>query len=221
MSQDNEDRTDPPGAGDDGTGQPAGSGDNGREPNDADRDHLTAELREARQDAGKYRRQLREVQRELEALRADADKGKGEQDDDTRAKELEDARREREQLSTRLRRVSLRAAVAANAPSLKLIDVDAALALLPADDVEWDGDEPTEDSVKDALAALLDAKPFLRATDEPGRAPAGTGRTGGSGGQDPPKQTDAERRARLYAGGKTSIWDAEAAKLRGGGVVGT
>lgn len=220
MSQDTEDRTDPPGAGD-GTPPPAGSGnDDGQGPSTTD--HLTAELREARQDAGKYRRQLREVQRELEELRAKADAGQGKQDDDDEAKaQLEQARTEREQLTSRLRRVSLRAAVAANANALKIVDVDTALALLDSDELEWDGDEPTEASVKDALAALLDAKPFLRVAEQPpGVAPAGTGRTGGSGGQDPPKATPAERRARLYGGGGVNPWDPEDARRKGGGVIG-
>ena len=187
-------------------------------------------IKRANRDAARYRRELREEQEArhtLEQRLAALEKGKGDgEPGGPTAEDLEAERQRTSQALANLRRVSLRAELATQGAG-KVADVDAALTLIGADAklsdlIEWNGDEPTAESVGDAMTELLKAKPYLTAAAPPGAARSGSGSTAspaGSGGK-PPKETLDERRARLRGDGTGSVWDTDAAAARGGGVVG-
>lgn len=207
----------------------AGTGDGDTDGDDDPR------VRRANRDAARYRRELREEQAARKGLeerlaRLEKSGGSDGEDELERTKrELEEERTGRTAAAERLRRVSVRAEIAAQAGALKLADVDAALALMRDRDpslsgLEWDNDEPTAESVREALEDLLEAKPFLRvveATTEPGTARSGSGGSAGGEGRGgkAPRETDEERRARLRGERTSSVWDPELARQRGGGVV--
>lgn len=204
---------------------PAGSGTDQRDQESTgsttdDADHWRTEAKEARSDAAKYRRQLRDLQAQVAQMQEQSEQGKTEGDDARVREAVARERAERDKLAERLKGVALRASVAAAAADLNIVDPDAALALLDRSAVEWAGDEPDDKSVRAALTELLDAKPYLKRQPPAGIAPAGSGREGGATGSQPAGETDDQRRARLYGGGAAAIWDPRRAAEQGGGVVG-
>jgi hypothetical protein len=138
-------------------------------------------LRRARDDAAKYRTQLREAQKALEdaqtALKAKDDEGKSElQKAMDRVQELEG----RFQLADRqVRELRLQNTVITASMDKGIVDPDAAFRLLDKDGVEYDGDRPT--NVSDLLDALIEQKPYLKAASKD--APKG-----GKGGSSSPTQ---------------------------------
>lgn len=205
--------------GDSGAGAD-GQGSGGGDDNDTD----DPRVKRANREAAGYRRQLREEQQAREALEARLKAlEKGKEGEPDVAAQLAEERQAREAATERVRKVSLKAEVATLAPAVKLADVDTALALLKTDELEWKDDQPTTESVKDALEALLELKPFLvvKEATPPGTAKSGTGGTAGAAGSGgkAPAETDDQRRARLRGAGSTSVWDPETAARLGGGVV--
>ncbi len=198
---------------------------------DTDTNDDDPRIKRANRDAARYRRELREEQTARAALEErlaalEGDKGKGNGSESSE----EELRAERERNATtvaKLRRVSVRAEIAAQAAGMKLADVDTALALLRESDpelkaLEWADDQPTPESITEALEDLLERKPFLIRADTPaGVARSGTGGTAGASGSGgtPPRETDDQRRARLRVETSGGVWDPENARRHGGGVV--
>lgn len=125
------------------------------------------ELRRARDDAAKFRTQLREAQKSLEdaqkQLQAKDDEGKSElQKAMDRVGELEGRTRVADGTVRDLR---LQNAVLVEAMKKDIVDPDAAFRLLDKDQVDYDGDRPT--NVADLLDDLIEDRPYLKATKEP------------------------------------------------------
>jgi hypothetical protein len=191
---------------------------------DNDNDGDIEAARKLRSESRTLRKRLREAEAARDEAVAERDRLKGDVTDEDRQRQLAEASERATRLASQLRRVALRAEIGAQARSLKLADVDTALALLDgSDDIEWADDEPTADSVKDALKGLLDSKPFLvvaEASDAPGTVRSGSGGSTGPGtGGKPARESDDERRARIHGGGQPSIFDPDVARARGGGVI--
>ncbi|MBK9181405.1 MAG: phage scaffolding protein [Acidimicrobiales bacterium] len=88
----------------------------------------------------------------------------------------------------RARAVALRAAVVAEAARVGVVDPDAVAALLPADAVTV-ADDGSPAGVAEAVAGLLDAKPYLRASTPQGTTtPTPGGADGGPRGAPAPGQ---------------------------------
>lgn len=209
-----------------GSDQESGPSDKTRDDEDDPR------IRRANREAAAYRRQLREAEAAREALEerlaaVESERKTGNDDEAQRlADELKTLRERDAAQAARLRRVALRAEVAAQARVAGLADVDAALAIMRDRDpdfraLEWDGDEPEAESVRDALTDLLEAKPFLRVPDPKGVAKSSSGNAGGTGGDQgkEPGETIEQRRARLYGRDGASIFDPNIAAALGGGVI--
>jgi hypothetical protein len=217
---------DEPGAppAEDGVAAPPPGGDNagaGQEPNAGSTDD--DRIRELRQEAASYRRRLREQEAanaELAERMKRLEAGSNGEDAAKRASELEATNGT---LRQQLRDAALNVHVATASIALGVRDADAAMALLDRSAVEWDGDQPDGSTVRQALEALLESKPYLRADQGKPQptAPAGTGAGASAPGvqHQPPAETDADRRRRLYGGGGASMWDPVEATRRGGGVV--
>lgn len=170
----------------------------------------------ANAEAAKYRRQLRETEKRLEELEA-AEKAKAEAE----MSEAEKATRRAQELEQRLEQVEnarrdslLESAVTAAAARMGFADARDAVALVPHGDLEFTDDgRPDAASVEAALKRLLSDRPHLRAGHTAGGSPGNPSR------QDPPGETDAQKRDRLFGGGRGGIFDATAAAKHGGGVV--
>ena len=155
---------------DDGTTPPEGTGttsqvdDAGSTTDDQDVTLATpAELQRARSDAAKYRNQLRETQEKLKGLEKSQKEA-----DDAKKSELERLTERTSALEnevskrdSRVKALSLEAAVLKKANSLGIVDPDAAWRLLDAESVEYDGDgKPT--NIDDLLKDLMEARPYLK-----------------------------------------------------------
>lgn len=143
------------------------------------------ELRRARDDAAKYRTQLREAQKQLEAaqtdLQAKDDEGKSElQKALDKVGEFEAKFQVADRNSRNLR---LQNAVMVEAQKLEIVDPDAAFKLLDVENVEYDGEKPS--NIADLLAELIEQRPYLKAPEKPKGQKAPTSSTtqpsGGSG----------------------------------------
>jgi hypothetical protein len=166
-------------------------------------------LKEARSEAAKYRKRLRELEAAQQA-REEAELSESEKQA-RRMQQLEQALEEREATT---RRLALESAVAVRSNSLGIVDAEVAVALLDDSSLDYDdAGRPDPESLDNALRRLLKAKPYLK-TQPPAASPANPARS------EPMGETDAQRRSRLY-GGNSGIFDTEAASRMGGGVIGS
>ena len=166
-------------------------------------------LKEARSEAAKYRKRLRELEA-VQQAREEAELSESEKQA-RRMQQLEQALEEREVTT---RRLALESAVAVRSNSLGIVDAEVAVALLDEASLDYDdAGRPDTESLDNALRRLLKAKPYLK-TQPPASSPANPARS------EPMGETDAQRRSRLY-GGNSGIFDPGAASRMGGGVIGS
>ena len=166
-------------------------------------------LKEARSEAAKYRKRLRELEA-VQQAREEAELSESEKQA-RRMQQLEQALEEREVTT---RRLALESAVAVRSNSLGIVDAEVAVALLDEASLDYDdAGRPEPESLDNALRRLLKAKPYLK-TQPPASSPANPARS------EPMGETDAQRRSRLY-GGNSGIFDTNSANRLGGGVIGS
>jgi hypothetical protein len=169
----------------------------------------TDEAKQARAEAAKYRRQLRELEAKLKA-KEDADLSEAER----QARELTALKEAVAAKDEQTRTLALEAAIAVRASRMGIVDPDAAMRLLDRGHIEFTEDgRPDGASVEGALKDLLKAKPYLRASAPPPGSAANPAR------QEPKGETDAQRRARLFGGGAPAMFDPQIAERSGGGVI--
>jgi hypothetical protein len=198
-----------PPAGDDSGQEPTPDAQDAQDDQDNQQALNEKALKDARSEAAKYRKRLRELEAAHQA-REEAELSESEKQA-RRMQQLEQALEEREVTT---RRLALESAVAVRSNSLGIVDAEVAVALLDSSSLEFDdAGRPDPESLDNALRRLLKAKPYLK-TQPPASSPANPARG------EPIGETDAQRRARLY-GGNSGIFDAEKARRMGGGVVGS
>lgn len=176
-------------------------------------ERLHAELKAVRAEAAKYRKAAKEAE-EARKAREEAELSDLERAT-KRAKELEDQHASMQQ---QLRTMALENAVTAKAVAMRIVDPQAALALMDHAGIEWDTDgRPDMGTVDQALTKLVEAKPYLVGKQPVSTgAPANPSRSAGEPPEDP-----AARRQRIMSGGGTRgvLFDPVAAARAGGGVV--
>lgn len=155
---------------------------------------LQRELSKARSEAAKSRVELKAFKdAETEKQKADLT----EQERLTRrTTELEKALAEAE---AKARAKAIEAAVAKQANLLGIIDADAAVKLLDAEDLELDSETGEPTNIEAALKALIKAKPYLASKPEP-QTPGGTNGAAGTQAGPAPKLTADELTAAQSAG---------------------
>lgn len=176
-----------------------------------------AEIRALRAEAASYRRRAQEAEGKLtqdeEARRAAAaaelselEREKARADAaEARAKAIEDERKA-EKAENALAAKVIRAATEA-----KAVD-PGTVAMLARPGLEL---EATDEEVAQAVATLLKEKPFLVKPAPSAGSPAANG-----GGPAPGQQeTDAQKRARIYGGDSSGLFDPRRATEAGGGVI--
>lgn len=164
-------------------------------------------LKEARAEAAKYRKRLRDLEAQQQAA-ADAELSEQERN----AKRLSEMEQQLAEQQTRTRSLALESAVAMRANALGIVDAEVAVALLDRDALDFDEfGRPDPEGLDLALKRLIKAKPYLRQPVAPA-SPANPARS------EPVGETDAQRRARLYGGG-VNVFDPDTAGRLGGGVV--
>jgi hypothetical protein len=176
---------------------------------DTDKQALSQMLKDARDDAIKWRSRFRE----MEAAQKDRDEAELTEAErrEKRMQELEAELAERNEVT---RRLALESAVAVRANALGIVDAEVAVAMLDRDAIDYDADgRPDSESLDNALRRLLKTKPYLKMQQSAG-SPANPAKS------EPIGETDAQRRARLF-GGSSGIYDPDAARRMGGGVVNT
>ena len=170
-------------------------------------EELEAKLREARNDAIKYRTRLREFEQADEERRR-ASLSEAEQKD-LRLRELEAEIARRDDDSKRL---ALESAVAMKASTIGIVDPEAAIALLDPDLLDYgENGRPTDTSLDAALRHLVKSKPYLR-TQPAAASPANPAKA------EPKGETAEQKRARLF-GGSSGLFDPASASSHGGGVI--
>lgn len=174
-----------------------------------DKQALAKALKEARDDAIKWRARLRELEA-AQKQRDDAELSEAER----QAKRLQELEAELAERDSTTRRLALESAVALRSNALGIVDAEVAVAMLDRDALEYDADgRPDPASLDDALRRLIKQKPYLKVQQAAG-SPANPARS------EPMGETDAQRRARLF-GGNAGIFEPDAARRLGGGVVNT
>jgi hypothetical protein len=164
-------------------------------------------LKEARAEAAKYRKRLRDLEAQQQAVR-DQELTESERQA-KRFAEMEQALADQQQAT---RSLALESAVAMRANTLGIVDAEVAVALLDRDALDYDDTgRPDPSSLDMALKQLIKAKPYLKTATAPS-SPANPARS------EPVGETDAQRRARLYGGGG-GMFDPATAASMGGGVV--
>lgn len=165
--------------------------------------------KQARAEAAKWRRQVRDLEAKLKA-KDEADLSEAER----QARELSAVKEREAALAEQNRTLALEGAIAVRAHRMGIVDPDAALRLLDRKDIEFDdAGRPDGASLESALKDLLKAKPYLRASAPAPGSPANPAR------QEPKGETDAQRRARLMGGATPPMFDPERAQKLGGGVI--
>lgn len=164
-------------------------------------------LKEARAEAAKYRKRLRELEAK-QLQREEAELSESERQA-KRLAELEQAVVERDEQT---RRLALESAVAMRSNALGIVDAEVAVRLLDPGLLDFDTDgRPDSESLDQALRSLLKSKPYLK-TQPPAASPANPART------EPLGETDEQRRSRLFGGGG-GMFDPSTAQRMGGGVI--
>lgn len=124
-----------------------------------------------------------------------------------RLAELEQARAAAE---TQARETLIKSAIVAAAARLNFVDPEDAYSLVNKAAVEFENGQPA--NVEKLVKDLAESRKYLIKSSNPALA---TFNPSGNGG--PVAETDAQKRARIYGGGG-SIFDANRAEQRGGGV---
>lgn len=151
---------------------------------------LEAPAQENDDEAAKRAALDRKLTRENQALRKRAKEAEAKVKEYEEASLSEKERQERRlqelveqnrQYETRLRESSLSLAVSAEAARLNIVDPDAAVKLLDSSSIEWDNDTNSWQGVDEAMAALVEDRPYLvrpeqKATPTPKDAPANPSR---------------------------------------------
>lgn len=164
-------------------------------------------LKEARAEAAKYRKRLRELEAKQQQ-REEAELSESERQA-KRLAELEQAVLERDEQT---RRLALESAVAMRSNALGIVDAEVAVKLLDPGSLDFDdAGRPDPESLDQALRSLIKSKPYLK-TQPPAASPANPARS------EPLGETDAQRRSRLFGGGGGMFDPSTAARL-GGGVI--
>lgn len=123
----------------------------------------STETKALRQEAARYRRELREREAELKAIK-DAELSEGERRD----KALAEALAERDEARTKVAAATLRADVVIASSRLGIVDPDAAFRLM--DPVDPTSDDYAE-QLDSSLAALVEKRPYLKAAGAPAPEP--------------------------------------------------
>lgn len=110
---------------------------------------------------------------------------------------------------------AVRADVVIAATKLNIVDPDAAYRLLDAGAIEFD-DAGDPKNIAALLTDLVKAKPYLIA--QTATASSGNPMNPSRGNGEPPAETDAQKRARLYGGGARNLFTVAGAASHGGGV---
>ncbi len=170
---------------------------------------MEAQIKALRQEAAQHRRRAKDAEEDARK-RAEAELS----DADRLARTLDEEKAARQKAEERARRLALESAVALRSQQLGIRDAEAAIALLDREGLYDEDGDLLKGELDTRLRDLLKAKPYLKAQQAP-PSPASAGRQGPRG------ETDAERRARLFGGPgqRGGIFDAEAARARGGGVI--
>lgn len=170
-----------PNDGDGGSGDGSDDGDNDGDGGTGDGEQGTSTrtfdesyVKGLRNEAAKHRAERNKLQEQLDELKRKdmTDKERAEQERDEATKRAEAAEQ-------RARAASARAAIAAAAVEAKAVDVSTVQDLLSGKITFDDAGEPVD--VKDAVDALLEAKPFLKNT---GAGRSGEGAASGNGASD-------------------------------------
>ena len=162
-----------------------------------------------RREAASYRRKLRDLeqykQEQEEAKLSEIDRLK------KQIADRESALQERDEM---LRETMFRSGVYAQAASLDVVDAEVVYKLLDRSAFEQD-ESGRFVGLKDAVKGLLKERPYLKK-----RVDVSGSVANGASGRDKSskKESDAERRQRIWGGG-ASIFDAEQARRTGGGVI--
>lgn len=172
-----------------------------------DKQALAGALKEARDDAIKWRARFREMEA-AQKQREEAELTEAER----QAKRLQELEAELAERDTTTRRLALESAVALRSNALGIVDAEVAVAMLDADALDYDADgRPVADSLDNALRRLIKQKPYLKVQQAAG-SPANPARS------EPLGETDDQKRARLF-GGNAGIYEPDSARRLGGGVV--
>jgi hypothetical protein len=164
-------------------------------------------LKEARAEAAKYRKRLRELEA-VQQRREEAELTESERQA-KRLAELEQAVLERDEQT---RRLALESAVAMRSNALGIVDAEVAVKLLDPGSLDFDeAGRPDSESLDQALRSLIKSKPYLK-TQPPAASPANPARA------EPLGETDEQRRSRLFGGGG-GMFDPSTASRLGGGVI--
>lgn len=180
-------------------------------------------VKELRAEAAKNRKALRDAQAQLDEIRqaqeADETQRLAQQGEYKKLAEQEAAKRaalekqlaDQERALAGERRDRLAISVATTLGAIDPTDANFTAAVAGIDPNE-DG---AQDAIRQALETLKERRPYLFGQHRQGLAPFNPS------GQDqgPPRETDAQRRMRLYSGGGQSIFDASGATEHGGGVI--
>jgi hypothetical protein len=176
---------------------------------DPDKQALASALKEARDDAIKWRARFRDMEA-AQKQRDEAELTEAER----QAKRLQELEAELAERDSTTRRLALESAVALRSNALGIVDAEVAVAMLDRDALQYDDSgRPDPESLDNALRRLIKQKPYLKVQQSAG-SPANPARS------EPLGETDAQKRARLF-GGNAGIFEPEAARRLGGGVVNT
>lgn len=134
-------------------GQSAQPGD--AQQSQADFARMQAELKEARQEAAKYRTDLRTAQEKLNGIETEKLS-----ETERLQKRAEEAEATAKAAADQVKELAIRSAVYAEATKLKIVDLDAAAKLLDRSGLKV-ADDGTVEGADKALADLVKAKPWL------------------------------------------------------------
>ena len=190
-----------------------------------DADKLTKELEDARKEAAKYRTERKTLAEQLEQFKAELDKLQTAQlsEQEKKDKEYQRAQQQAAEMAAKLaeaekrnQELQFRSVVQATAPAVGIQPKAIETAYLLLDKAQLNDDTGNVDpkKVERALRELVKEHTYLLGT--PTTSVANPSKSQSSAGD--PQAREAALRARIY-GRPASIFDAAAARQRGGGVV--
>lgn len=152
----------PPGQGPGGEAGSAQPGSEGQAPKQWTPEEAAEVVRLAREEAARYRTQLRGVQSTLETTQTELKKLQDAQlsEQERVQRELEELRTVKPTLEKSVQEAELKYRVAVAAPKLGIVDPEAAVLLMDRSQLVVENGVPT--NVDDVLKALVDARPYLK-----------------------------------------------------------